>query len=163
MMSYHDEILETIVKIIGVALNNYMNIKRLESDVTLDPLTGCYNRREFGRLIKHHIAAAQRNENAVSLIMLDIDHFKQVNDTFGHPAGDAVLAQVAVAIRNVVRKGDYLFRYGGEEFVVVLPDTPIEACHRAGRQVATDFGDPRYPVAGRQNNQKNRQFRCCDT
>jgi diguanylate cyclase (GGDEF)-like protein len=123
MMPYHDEILETIVKTIGVALNNCMNIRRLESDVALDPLTGCYNRREFDRLIEHHIAAAKRHEKAVSLIMLDIDHFKQVNDTFGHPAGDAVLTQIAAAIRNVIRKGDYLVRYGGEEFVVVLPDT----------------------------------------
>ena len=134
MMPYHDEILDTIVKTIGVALNNYMNIKRLESDVALDPLTGCYNRREFGRLIEHHIAAAKRSEKGVSLIMLDIDHFKHVNDTFGHPAGDAVLTQVAAAIRSAIRKGDYLFRYGGEEFVVVLPDTHIRrAIGLAGR------------------------------
>ncbi len=134
MMPYHNEILETIVKTIGVALNNCMNIKRLESDVALDPLTGCYNRREFDRLIKHHIAAAQRHEKSVSLIMLDIDHFKQVNDTYGHPAGDAVLAQIAAAVRKVIRKDDYLFRYGGEEFVVVLPDTRIRrAIGLAGR------------------------------
>jgi diguanylate cyclase (GGDEF)-like protein len=134
MMPYHDEILDTIVKTLGVALNNCMNIKRLESDVALDPLTGCYNRREFDRLIEHHIAAAQRHEKVISLIMFDIDHFKQVNDTFGHPAGDAVLAQVAAAIRNAIRKGDYLVRYGGEEFVVVLPDTRIRrAMGLAGR------------------------------
>lgn len=134
MMSYHDEILDTIVKTLGVALNNYMNIKRLESDAALDTLTGCYNRREFGRLIEHQIAAARRHQKAVSLILLDIDHFKQVNDTFGHPAGDAVLVQVAAVIRNAIRKGDYLFRYGGEEFVVVLPDTRIRrAIELAGR------------------------------
>jgi diguanylate cyclase (GGDEF)-like protein len=134
MMPYHDEILETIIKTIGVALTNCMNIKRLESDVALDSLTGCYNRREFDRLIEHHIAAAQRHVKDVSLIMLDIDHFKQVNDTFGHPAGDAVLVQVAAAIRNAIRKGDYLVRYGGEEFVVVLPDTRIKrAMGLAGR------------------------------
>ena len=134
MLPYHDEILDTIVKTLGVALNNYMNIKRLESDVALDSLTGCYNRREFDRLIEHQIAAALRHEKTVSLIMFDIDHFKQINDTFGHPAGDAVLAQVAAAIRNAIRKGDYLVRYGGEEFVVVLPDTRIRrAMGLAGR------------------------------
>jgi diguanylate cyclase (GGDEF)-like protein len=85
-------------------------------------------------LIAHHIAAAQRHDKAVSLIMLDIDHFKQVNDTFGHPAGDAVLSQIAAAVRHVIRKGDYLVRYGGEEFIVVLPETRMRrAMGLAGR------------------------------
>lgn len=126
MMPYHDEILAIIVKTLGVALNNCLNIKRLESDVALDPLTGCYNRREFDRMISHHIAGALRHEKAISLIMFDIDHFKQVNDEFGHPAGDAVLTQVAAAVRDAVRKEDYLIRYGGEEFIVVLPDTELK-------------------------------------
>jgi diguanylate cyclase (GGDEF)-like protein len=125
MMPYHDEILGVIVKTLGVALNNCLNIRRLESDVALDPLTGCYNRREFDRLIGHHIAGALRHDKAMSLIMFDIDHFKQVNDKFGHTAGDAVLVQIAAAVRNTVRKGDYLVRYGGEEFIVVLPETEL--------------------------------------
>jgi diguanylate cyclase (GGDEF)-like protein len=123
MMPHHDEILGTIVKTLGVALNNCLNIKRLESDAALDPLTGCYNRREFDRLIEHHIAGAQRHGKDLSLIMFDIDHFKAVNDTYGHSAGDAVLAQIAATVRSTIRKGDYLVRYGGEEFVALLPDT----------------------------------------
>lgn len=125
MMPYHDEILDTIIKTLGVALNNYLNIKHLKNDVALDPLTGCYNRREFNRLIEHHIAGARRHNKALSLIMFDIDHFKHVNDTYGHPAGDAVLSRIAASVRNAVRKGDYVIRYGGEEFVVVLPDTKL--------------------------------------
>ena len=123
MLSYHSEILETIVKTLGISLNNYLNIKQLESDVAFDPLTGCYNRREFDRLIEHHIANAHRHNSPLSLIMFDIDHFKQVNDTHGHPAGDAVLKQISAAVQRAIRRGDYLARYGGEEFVVVLPDT----------------------------------------
>jgi diguanylate cyclase (GGDEF)-like protein len=134
MMPYHDEILGIIVKTLGVALNNCLNIKRLESDVAVDPLTGCYNRREFDRLIEHHIAGAVRHHKAMSLIMFDIDHFKQVNDEFGHPAGDAVLTQIAAAVRRTVRKGDYLIRYGGEEFIVLLPETELKrAMELAGR------------------------------
>jgi diguanylate cyclase (GGDEF)-like protein len=126
MMPYHDEILDTIVKTLAVALKNCLNIRRLESDVALDPLTGCYNRREFDRLIEHLIAGAQRHDHPMSLIMFDIDHFKLVNDTFGHPAGDAVLTQMAATVRDTIRKGDYLIRYGGEEFIVMLPDTDLK-------------------------------------
>ena len=125
MFPYHNEILETIVKTLGVSLNNYLNIKRLESDVSFDPLTGCYNRREFDRLIEHHIANAHRHKKSLSLIMFDIDHFKYVNDTYGHLTGDEVLKQMAEAVQNAIRKDDYLARYGGEEFVVVLPDTKV--------------------------------------
>ncbi len=126
MLPYHNEILTTIVKTLGVALNNYLNIKKLESDVAFDPLTNCYNRRELDRLIEHTIANAQRHHTPLSVIMLDIDHFKLVNDTYGHPAGDAVLEQIAHAVQAAIRKGDYLARYGGEEFVVVLQDTKLQ-------------------------------------
>lgn len=147
MMPYHDEILGIIVKTLGVTLSNCLNIKRLESDVALDPLTGCYNRREFDRMIAHQIAGALRHEKALSLIIFDIDHFKQVNDEFGHPAGDAVLIQIAAAVRGMVRKEDYLIRYGGEEFIVVLPDTELRrAMELAGRlRRALESLDMRLP------------------
>ena len=85
ILPHHNEILDIIVKTLGVALNNYINIKRLQDDVALDPLTGCYNRREFDRLVGHHIAGAKRYDRDLSVIMLDVDHFKRVNDTYGHP------------------------------------------------------------------------------
>jgi diguanylate cyclase (GGDEF)-like protein len=125
MLPHHNEILDIIVKTLGVALKNYINIKRLEGDVALDPLTGCYNRREFDRLVGHHIAGAKRYDRDLSVIMLDVDHFKQVNDTYGHLAGDAVLKSISEAVFSAIRKGDYLARYGGEEFMVVLPDTKM--------------------------------------
>jgi diguanylate cyclase (GGDEF)-like protein len=134
MMPYHDEILDVIIKTLEVALQNCFNIQRLETDAALDPLTGCYNRREFDRLIEHHIAGARRHGKDLSMIMFDIDHFKHVNDTLGHSAGDAVLAQIAAMVRSTVRRGDYLIRYGGEEFVALLPDTELSrAVELAGR------------------------------
>ncbi len=125
MLPYHEDMLAIIVKTLGIALNNCLSVKRLESDAALDPLTGCYNRRAYDRMIEHQVAGAHRHDTPMSLIMFDIDHFKQVNDNLGHPAGDAVLAQVAGAVRRAIRQGDYLVRYGGEEFLVILPETRL--------------------------------------
>lgn len=121
--AYHMEIINIIVNALGVALSNYVHVKRLEHNVALDPLTGCYNRRELDRLVGHHIAGAKRHDRGFSLIMLDVDHFKQVNDVYGHLAGDTVLKAIAGTVSASIRDGDYLARYGGEEFMVVLPDT----------------------------------------
>ncbi|MCF8067706.1 MAG: GGDEF domain-containing protein [Desulfobacterales bacterium] len=125
ILKYHIEIINIIIKTLGIALNNFMNIKRLENAASFDPLTNCYNRREFDRLIDHNIANSLRHEKNMSVIMLDIDHFKNVNDTYGHEAGDIALKNVSKNIQFAIRKSDYLARYGGEEFVVVLPDTKI--------------------------------------
>jgi diguanylate cyclase (GGDEF)-like protein len=112
-----------------------MDIKRLKNDAAFDPLTNCYNRREFNRLIEHQIAHSHRYEKPLSLIMFDIDHFKRINDTHGHPAGDKVLQIIAGLIKNRIRKGDYLVRYGGEEFVVVLPETRLENALKLAEQL----------------------------
>ncbi len=87
-----------------------------------DSLTGLGNRRAFDGAIAHEIARAGRSGRNLSLAMLDIDHFKRVNDSLGHPAGDAVLASFAGVLRSVVRQADLVYRYGGEEFAVILPD-----------------------------------------
>ncbi|MDD2926772.1 sensor domain-containing diguanylate cyclase [Rhodoferax sp.] len=88
---------------------------------TTDPLTGVLNRRHFHEIIEIEMARAQRHGQPLSLIMFDIDHFKQVNDTFGHQAGDQVLINLVELTQKNLRIGDYLARWGGEEFVVLLP------------------------------------------
>lgn len=88
-----------------------------------DPLTGCYNRRYFQEISPKMISAAQRHRRGISILMLDVDFFKKVNDDHGHPAGDAVLKEIAQACRSALREPDFLVRFGGEEFVAVLPDT----------------------------------------
>ncbi len=123
MLLYHSEIINFIVKTLGISLTNHMNIKCLQNAAAFDPMTNCYNRREFERLIEHNIANARRYNRDMSVIMVDLDHFKNVNDKYGHLVGDLVLKRVAEAISAKIRKGDYLARYGGEEFVLVLPDT----------------------------------------
>jgi two-component system, NtrC family, C4-dicarboxylate transport sensor histidine kinase DctB len=88
-----------------------------------DPLTGCYNRRYFQEIAPKMVSAAQRHRRSISILMLDVDFFKKINDSHGHLAGDAVLKGIAQACRAALREPDFLVRFGGEEFVAVLPDT----------------------------------------
>lgn len=91
-----------------------------------DGLTGLYNHRQFQQALREQLARANRYEKPLSLLMFDIDNFKAFNDTFGHPAGDRALVTVAGILRNAFREGDLLFRYGGEEFAALLPETTLE-------------------------------------
>lgn len=99
----------------------------------IDPLTGLMNRRAFEERLQDEYARARRYGRPISLAMIDIDYFKQFNDTYGHSAGDEALRAVARTIRSRLRKGDVFARYGGEEFVIILPETPApEALSTAG-------------------------------
>ena len=91
-----------------------------ERSATTDGLTSLLNRRSFDERLGEQVASAARHREPLSLLMLDIDRFKAVNDEFGHPAGDVALRFVADRIRRVLRAGDLAFRYGGEEFAVLL-------------------------------------------
>lgn len=91
-----------------------------------DPLTGCYNRRYFQEISPKMVSAAQRHRRSISILMLDVDFFKKINDSHGHLAGDAVLKEIAQTCRATLREPDFLVRFGGEEFVAILPDTATE-------------------------------------
>jgi diguanylate cyclase (GGDEF)-like protein len=96
--------------------------KELEVQATHDSLTGLWNRPAIFGILKHELARAARHEAPISIGMADIDHFKSVNDSLGHIAGDAVLREVANKMRSVIREYDSIGRYGGEEFLFVLPE-----------------------------------------
>ncbi len=125
MLYHHDAIIGTIINSISIALEKNLSIKQLESAAAIDPLTSCYNRRALGTFLDNAVAYARRYKNDLSVIMFDMDNFKGINDVHGHLAGDAVLKEMATVIRAMVRKSDYFVRYGGEEFLLVLPDTPL--------------------------------------
>ncbi|OGI23121.1 MAG: hypothetical protein A2287_02445 [Candidatus Melainabacteria bacterium RIFOXYA12_FULL_32_12] len=119
-----------IVNIVLEELKILMRIRWLYSETKFltitDGLTGLYNRRYFQQALDREFARAKRYGTDLSLAMFDIDHFKKLNDTYGHQFGDKILAEVAKIIKSSLRRTDYVTRYGGEEFVVILPETSLE-------------------------------------
>lgn len=91
-----------------------------------DPLTGLYNRRHLDNNLEREYLRAKRYKNDLSIAVIDIDFFKKINDTYGHLCGDYVLKEVAYMLLDTLRKTDMVFRYGGEEFVAILTETPID-------------------------------------
>lgn len=117
----------------GLALANLHLRETLRQQSIRDPLTGLYNRRYMNETIRHELAWAQRKSSNLAIAILDVDHFKQFNDRFGHDAGDYVLQGVARALEERVRQSDVVCRFGGEEFVVLLPGiSHTLALERAG-------------------------------
>jgi diguanylate cyclase (GGDEF)-like protein len=117
------EMLRVISHQLGVSLQNARMYQSMEERATTDGLTGLTNHRAFQERLGHLHALAERTQHAYAIILTDIDHFKSINDTYGHPIGDQVLKRVAALFAGRARKVDIVARYGGEEFVLVLPDT----------------------------------------
>ena len=109
--------------------------RELEGIANRDELTGVMNRRGFERAFHHELERAERYGHPTALLLIDVDHFKQVNDTHGHPAGDLVLQAVASEITSAVRGVDRVGRWGGEEFAVLLPETDLEASVRVAERI----------------------------
>jgi diguanylate cyclase (GGDEF)-like protein len=113
-----------------------------------DGLTNLYNRRAFNDLLVQAVAREDRQNGRLSLILLDLDHFKKLNDTYGHPAGDEALRATARVLTQHLRKGDQAARYGGEEFVVILPGTDEEGALRLAERVRSALEKHRLVFEG---------------
>jgi two-component system, cell cycle response regulator len=107
----------------------------LERVSRTDMLTGLYNRRHLEEELRRHHSVARRNRAELGVILLDIDHFKNVNDTYGHAAGDEVLAEFAQRLPDQLRAGDIAGRWGGEEFLVILPDTGYDGTRQVAERI----------------------------
>jgi diguanylate cyclase (GGDEF)-like protein len=110
-----------------LALANLRLREALRNQSIVDPLTGLFNRRYLERILDRECRRASRSGRPISVLMLDVDHFKRFNDTWGHDGGDMVLRELASLMRHLFRGEDVACRYGGEEFVVLLTDTALEA------------------------------------
>ncbi|MBT8137577.1 MAG: GGDEF domain-containing protein [Gammaproteobacteria bacterium] len=122
--------------------------QRLEMITRLDPLTGVYNRHHLRSVLDREINLWRRDASPLSVIMLDIDHFKSINDTHGHQAGDFVLRAVAGICAENIRNSDWVCRYGGEEFVIVLPQARHRDAGEVAERIRRAVGATRFEVGG---------------
>jgi diguanylate cyclase (GGDEF)-like protein len=148
-------LLATVAEQAAVSLGNARLHQHTKHLAITDPQTGLYNYRHFQDMLTIHLRDAQLTGNQCSFIMLDLDLFKRYNDTYGHPTGDAILQQLAQVIRETCRQPDLLFRYGGEEFALLLPGTSNEVACVVGERIReriatypfiTRSGRPVFPL-----------------
>ena len=122
------------VTLFNTRVSDFLNKKRLELYANFDYLTGCYNKRAFMNRLEQEIERARREQTTVSILFVDIDLFKQINDRFGHLAGDIVLKQVIKCFNNSCRNYDFIGRFGGEEFIICLPNTDLRVASEAAER-----------------------------
>ncbi len=129
------ELLSNMAQHAALALDNTVHHKQVEEQSRLDSLTGTYNHRYFLQALQEHIDEARHTGQVLSLIMLDIDFFKSYNDSFGHQVGDMVLKTLCETIQQNIKKGDFVGRWGGEEFGIVLPGAKGFEAHQVAMRV----------------------------
>lgn len=121
--------------------------QRLRAEAVLDPLTGQLNRRGLNEAVAGCLNYLQRNQQPAALLMIDLDHFKRVNDQFGHDGGDLVLVQTAKAIKTMLRQSDVLARFGGEEFLVFLPAANRDMAQRTAERLLEGIRQLEWPAS----------------
>lgn len=149
--AFDDEVrsrMRLVVSYLTFACSSIWRFEDTLEEATRDPLTGLMNRRAFMREASLAFARRQRTKNASALLMLDIDHFKRVNDTWGHQAGDEVIRAFADEIRSHTRKTDISCRYGGEEFVLFLEDTDQEGAQMLAERIRAGMAARRFQFDG---------------
>lgn len=129
------DFLEHFAAVVAICIENGINLERLKRQGLTDTLTGINNRRFFDQRLKEEIDSAIRSGKPLSCMLLDVDHFKRVNDAYGHQVGDLVLREVAAIIRAQLRGSDILSRYGGEEFGALLANTSIGVAEEVAERV----------------------------
>lgn len=136
-MSFH----ATFAAQVGLSVANIRLREALKTQSIKDPLTGLYNRRYLQEVLEREIRRSIRSEQHLGILILDLDHFKKFNDTYGHEAGDSVLRETASLLVRSVRAEDFVCRYGGEEFVVVLPTADLRAAEARAQRIREKLRD----------------------
>lgn len=148
--AYEIKLFEVLAVQAAVSLENAYVHAHMEKMATTDGLTGCYNHRYFQEWLDKELARTRRMPYKISLLIADIDHFKQVNDTYGHPVGDLVLKTVSHIMRTSVRQNDLAARYGGEEFALVLLHTDRKGAIRFAERVREKIAKAKTRIPGKQ-------------
>ena len=138
-------ILTAAAALLAVSLKNAELFREVHENSVRDSLTGCFNRKHALEVIDAELRRARRSQLPLSMVMFDLDHFKRINDRYGHLAGDAVLAAVGGRMTAVLRVSDLKCRYGGEEFLILLPDTPIGGARRVANNLRREIEE--HPVS----------------
>lgn len=125
----------TAASLLGIAMHNVRLFAEIREHGLRDALTGCFNRAHGLEVLEGELARARRSQNPVSVMMFDVDQFKRINDEHGHLCGDEVLAAVGARLRQVLRRSDVRCRFGGDEFMIVLPETAAAGAARVGEWV----------------------------
>lgn len=137
-----------ISEVIAASLQNASMHKEQKRLAITDGLTGLTNRRRFQELLLHNFARAARYKLKLSCILCDIDHFKKVNDDYGHLSGDAILQEIAVRMKRHLREVDTIARYGGEEFVMLLPETDRDGAKIVAERIREDVAGSKFMIPG---------------
>ncbi|MDH4206091.1 MAG: sensor domain-containing diguanylate cyclase [Desulfobacteraceae bacterium] len=148
------ELLTTISNILSMSLKNAQEYHKLKEMAVKDGLTGILNRKGFQNFIQKEFHRAKRYHRPLSLIMIDVDNFKKINDSIGHQAGDYVLLELAGCLKRSIRQADIVFRYGGDEFVILLPDTDMEQAKMLLKRVLSDVEKHAFDWESHQMNVK---------
>jgi two-component system cell cycle response regulator len=131
--------LSALASQLAVALSNADSVRRLEELATTDGLTGCYNKRHFNEQLKSKLGAAERFSRKLSLVITDIDHFKVVNDTYGHAVGDVVIKELGAILNRLKRETDIVARFGGEEFCLLCEETDTKGAMQLAERVRQEL------------------------
>ena len=142
------DFIKHMASIIAICLENVISNEMLKYIGLTDSLTGVYNRRYIDRRLLEEIGRARRQNYCISCMYIDIDHFKLVNDTYGHQGGDEVLREVAARIRTELRRSDALGRFGGEEFVVLLIDADLDSATFVAERIRASIAGTMFDLPG---------------
>jgi diguanylate cyclase (GGDEF)-like protein len=141
------KVYQTMASSAAAGLENARLLEQLRHAADIDQVTGVHNHRYLQDRLRQEVARAARSRSPLSVLMLDLDDFKPINDQFGHADGDRVLRNVANTLKSVVRANDIVARYGGDEFVVVLPDTPADSAQEVARRIIVGIRERRHELS----------------
>ena len=132
--------------LVATVRNRAARARHLKSRIVRDGLTGLFNHTHILQLLDDARVRASKSAQSLCFVMIDIDHFKQVNDSYGHPMGDKVIKSLSLFLKQRLRRTDSIGRYGGEEFAVILPNTNAESAYQVMDEIRQRFSEIRFPA-----------------